>query len=131
VEADDEALLVGGEVAALDVGAEVVGPAEAAALPAAVQPGGLGQVAPAADVPAVPLDVLHQGAVLLLRPRALLHAGVVAAARGPPHLLLLLPAARSIDRRTEHALRLQVRLDMMSGRPGGVQEGYTRCCPGE
>jgi hypothetical protein len=97
MEADDEALLVVGEVAALDVGAEVVGPAEAAALAAAVEPGGLGQVAPAADVAAVPLDVVHQGAVLLLRPRAFLDAGVVAAARGPPHLLLV-ATARSIDR---------------------------------
>jgi len=113
VEADDEALLVGGEVAALDVGAEVVGPAEAAALPAAVQPGGLGQVAPAANLPAVPLDVLHQGAVLLLRPRAFLHAGVVAAARGPPHLLL-------------PAKRLRVRLDV---RPGGVQCRREICGP--
>ena len=78
---DDDAFLVGSEVAAADAGAEVVGPAEAAALPAAVEPGGLGQVAPAADVPAVPLDVLHQRPVLLLRPRAFLHAGVVAAAR--------------------------------------------------
>jgi hypothetical protein len=40
-------------------------------------------------VPAVPLDVLHQRPVLLLRPRALLHAGVVAAARRPPHLDLV------------------------------------------
>ena len=86
VEADDEALLVIGEVAALDVGSEVVGPPEAAAFAAAVQAGGLGQTAPAADVPAPPLDVLHQRSVLLLRPRPLLHAGVVAAARRPPHL---------------------------------------------
>jgi hypothetical protein len=91
VEGDDEALLVVGEVAALDVGAEVVGPAEAAALAASVEAGGLGQVAPAADVPAVLLDVLHQRPVLLLRPRAFLHARVVAAARRPSHL------DRSID----------------------------------
>ena len=85
MKADDESLLVDGEVAALDVGAEVVGPPEAAALAAAVQAGGLGQAAPAADVPAPPLDVLHQRPVLLLSPRPLLHSDVVAAARRPPH----------------------------------------------
>jgi hypothetical protein len=71
-------------------------------------------------VPAVPLDVLHQGAVLLLRPRAFLHAGVVAAARGPPHLLL--PAVRSL-------LFLQsCKLGCPAGRDAGA--GNMRSCAG-
>ena len=86
MQADDEALLVVGEVAAADVGAEVVGPAEAAALAAAVEPRRPGKAAPASDVPALLLDVLHQRPVLLLRPRPFLHPGVVAAARRPPHI---------------------------------------------
>ena len=83
MEVDDEALLVVGEEAALEVGAEVVGPAEAAALAAAQQPRHLGHGAPAA-APAVAEDEAHELLVLLRRPRAALHAQLVAA-RLPPH----------------------------------------------
>ena len=79
VEADDEGLLVGGEVAALDVRAEVVGPAETAALAAAVEAGELGQAAPAA-VPVL-IYVVDEQLVLLRRPRAFLHPRVLVAAR--------------------------------------------------
>lgn len=48
VEAEDEVLLVGGDVAALDGGAEIVHPAEAAAFAAAEETGSLGEGAPSA-----------------------------------------------------------------------------------
>ena len=88
VEADDEGLLVGGEVAALDVRAEVVDPAEAAALPAAEQARLPWQRAPVGV--AVLLDVGHQALVLLGAPRAPPQA-LLLAARRPPHR----PAARA------------------------------------
>jgi hypothetical protein len=83
VEVDDEAVLVGREVAALEVGAEVVDPAEAAGLAAAEQARRLGEGAPAAV--AVRADVGHQPLVLLLGPRALVRVRLLAARR-PPHL---------------------------------------------
>jgi hypothetical protein len=82
VEADDAVLLVGGEVAPLDVRAEVVDPAQAAALAAAEQTGVLGQRAPVGV--AVLLDVGHQPLVLLGAPRAPAQA-LLLAARRPPH----------------------------------------------
>jgi pyruvate/2-oxoglutarate dehydrogenase complex dihydrolipoamide acyltransferase (E2) component len=82
VEADDESLLVGGEVAALDVGAEVVDPAEAAALAAAEQAGKAWQRAPV-GVAVLP-DVGHQALVLLGAPRAPPQP-LLLAARRPPH----------------------------------------------
>jgi hypothetical protein len=82
VEADDEGLLVGGEVAALDVRVEVVDPAQAAALAAAEQPRLPGQRAPV-GVPVLP-DVGHQALVLLGAPRAPPQP-LLLAARRPPH----------------------------------------------
>jgi hypothetical protein len=73
VEADDAVLLVGGEVAPLDVRAEVVDPAQA---------GVLGQRAPVGV--AVLLDVGRQPLVLLGAPRAPAQA-LLLAARRPPH----------------------------------------------
>jgi len=86
---DDDAFLVGSEVAAADAGAEVVGPAEAAALAAAHEAGVDGHGAPVAG--AVLLDVGHQDDVLLRRPWPLLDAHLVAARR-PPH-----PLGRCLD----------------------------------
>ena len=82
VELDDELVLLLREVAALEVGPEVVDPPEAAALAAAEQAGGLGQRAPAPL--AVRLDVRHEPVVLLLGPRALVGVRLLAARR-PPH----------------------------------------------
>jgi hypothetical protein len=90
VELDDEVVLVGGEVAALEVGAEVVDPAEAAALAAAEEAGGLGERAPAAL--AVGADVGDEALVLLLGPRALVSV-LLLAARRPPHRCWSRPAA--------------------------------------
>ena len=82
LEVDDDAFLVGGEVAAADAGAEVVGPAEAAALAAAHEARVDGHGAPVAG--AVLLDVGHQDDVLLRRPWPLLDPHLVAARR-PAH----------------------------------------------
>ncbi|URD71977.1 hypothetical protein MUK42_34120, partial [Musa troglodytarum] len=82
VELDDELVLLLREVAALEVGAEVVDPAESAALAAAEEAGGLGQRAPA-PLP-VSSDVGDEPVVLLLGPRPLVGVGFLAA-RGPPH----------------------------------------------
>ena len=82
MELDDELVLLFREVAALEVGAEVVDPPEAAALAAAQEAGGLGQRAPATL--AVRLDVRHEAVVLLLGPRALVGVRLLAARR-PPH----------------------------------------------
>lgn len=71
MEVDDEVVLILGEVASLDVGPQVVGPPQAAALAAAVEPRQFWQSSPA-SVP-MPSDVLHQLLVLLRRPRPLLH----------------------------------------------------------
>jgi hypothetical protein len=87
---DDDAFLVGGEVAAADAGAEVVGPTEAAALAAAHEAGVDGHGAPVAG--AVLLDVGDQDDVLLRRPWPLLDAHLVAARR-PPHRRRPLPRA--------------------------------------
>jgi hypothetical protein len=82
VELDDELVLLLREVAALEVGPQVVDPPEAAALAAAHKSGGLGKGAPAPL--AVRLDVRHQTVVLLLGPRALVRVRLLAARR-PPH----------------------------------------------
>jgi hypothetical protein len=82
VKLDDELVVVFGEVAALDVRAEVVHPPEPAALAAAQEARGLGQRAPAPL--AVRLDVGDQALVLLLCPRALVRVRLLAARR-PPH----------------------------------------------
>lgn len=68
VEAEDEIFLIGGDVAALDGRAEVVHPAEAAALPASEEPRLLGQRPP--PPLAFSLYVVAQQLVLLHRPRA-------------------------------------------------------------
>ena len=80
---DDEVVLVGGEVAALEVWAEVVDPPEAAALAAAQQARRLGERPPAAF--AVGLDVGDEPLVLLLGPGALVRVRLLAARR-PPHV---------------------------------------------
>ena len=82
VEVDDDLLLGVGEEAALEVRAEVVHPAQPAALAAAEEARGLGQRAPAPL--AVRLDVGDQALVLLLGPRALVRVRLLAARR-PPH----------------------------------------------
>jgi hypothetical protein len=82
VELDDELVVVAGEVAALEVRAEVVHPAEPAALAAAEESRGLGQRAPAPL--AVRPDVGDQALVLLLGPGALVRVCLLAARR-PPH----------------------------------------------
>jgi hypothetical protein len=69
VEPDDELLLLRREGAALEVRAEVVDPAEAAALAAALQAGVPGHVGPR-PLPA-PQHVRHQLLVLLRRPQTL------------------------------------------------------------
>jgi hypothetical protein len=89
VEADDEVLLVGGEVAPLDVRAEVVDPAQAAALAAPEQAGLLGQRAPV-GVAVLP-DVGHKPLVLLGAPRAPAQALLLAARRPPHRSCLALP----------------------------------------
>jgi hypothetical protein len=76
VEDEDRALLLGGEGALAEAGAEVVGPPEAAALAAALQ-----LRLPAHGVPvalAVPLHVVPQQLVLRLRPRPLLQPAAAA-----------------------------------------------------
>jgi hypothetical protein len=82
VEVDDDLLLGVREEPALEVRAEVVGPAQAAALAAAQQAGELGHRAPAAM--AVGEDEVDELAVLLRRPRPPLHPQLVAA-RLPTH----------------------------------------------
>jgi hypothetical protein len=83
VELDDGVLLLPGEVAALDVRAQVVDPPEPAALAAAQQAGLLGQRPPVAV--AVALNVRHQDPVLLRRPGTPLEPHLLAA-RSTPHL---------------------------------------------
>jgi hypothetical protein len=82
VQLDDGVLLLLGEVAALDVRAQVVDPPEAAALAAAQQARLLGEGAPVAVAEA--LDVGDEDPVLLGRPRALVQTHLLAA-RSPPH----------------------------------------------
>ena len=86
VEVDNDQLLGVGEEAALEVRAEVVGPAQAAALAAAQQAGQLRHRAPAAM--AVAQDEADELPVLLRRPRPPLHPQLVAA-RLPPHDLYM------------------------------------------
>ena len=83
VEVNDEPLLVVVEEAALEVGAQVVGPSESAALAAPEQPRELGYEAPAAM--AVGEEEGDELLVLLRRPRPLLQAHLLAA-RLPAHL---------------------------------------------
>ena len=78
---DDEPFFFIRELASLDVGAEIVGPAQAAALSAAVEPGVIGEIPPAPM--AVLLDVVHQLLVLLRRPWPFLHPGLIATRRSP------------------------------------------------
>jgi len=70
VEAEDEILLVRGDVAALDVRTEVVHPTKAAALAASEEAGSFRQAAPPAF--ALRHYVPHQKLVLLCRPWPLL-----------------------------------------------------------
>jgi hypothetical protein len=96
VELDDELVVILGEVAALQVGAEVVHPPEPATLAAAQEARGLGQRAPASL--AVRLDVGDQALVLLLSPRALVRVRLLAARRPPhPSPILLRSAGVSVS----------------------------------
>lgn len=79
VEAEDEILLVGGDVAALDGGTEVVHPAEAAALPAAEEASALRKRSPP-PLPFLPYEV-GQHLVLLRRPRPSLYPHLAATRR--------------------------------------------------
>ena len=79
MEFDDEIIFVFGEVAALEVGAEVVDPAEAAALAAAEEAGGFGEGAPAAL--AVGPDVGDEAVVFLLCPCAFVSVSFLTAGR--------------------------------------------------
>ena len=81
MEVDDEALFFLRKLPSLDVGSEIVGPAQPAALSAAVEPSVLGEVPPAPM--AVLLDVVHQLLVLLRRPWPFLHPGLIATRRSP------------------------------------------------
>jgi hypothetical protein len=120
VQADDELVLVVGEVAALEVRAEVVHPAQPAALAAAQQPRRLGQRAPAPL--AVRPDVRHQPLVLLLGPRALVGVRLLAARR-PPHGAL--PAARKQSTRGADRSRAD---EWQGARPRGGPIYMARGC---
>jgi hypothetical protein len=89
VQPDDEVLLAVGDVAALDVGPEVVEPPEPAALAAPRQVGALRHVPPAAF--AMSLHVGGQHLVLLAGPRASLDTFLGTARRPPPHRSLCWP----------------------------------------
>ena len=118
MELDDGVLLFPAEVAALDVRAQVVDPAEAAALAAAEQARLLGQRAPVAV--AVALDVRHQGPVLLRRPRTPLQPHLLAA-RSAPHAGAELQGGPCGPRTT-----------LRSGQPrriGTVGTGESACVP--
>ena len=82
MELDDEVVFFLGEVAPLEVRAQVVDPPQPAALPAALQPRRIGKRPPAAL--AVGLDVGDEPLVLLLGPCALVRVRLLAARR-PPH----------------------------------------------
>lgn len=90
MEIDDELLFLLGEQAPLDIGAEVVGPPEAAALAAAAEAGELGEGAPAA----LPVgdDEVDELPILIRSPRPLLHLLLVTA-RLPPHFLASGPSS--------------------------------------
>lgn len=79
---NDQLLLRLVEEAPLQVGAEVVGPAEAAALPAAAKAGQFGDGPPTAL--AIGEDEVNELLVFLGRPRALLHPELVTT-RLPTH----------------------------------------------
>ena len=87
MEVDDEVVFLLREVAALEVGAQVVDPPQPAALPAALQPRRHGKRPPAAL--AVSPDVGDEPLVLLLGPCALVRVRLLAARR-PPHTGLML-----------------------------------------
>lgn len=102
MEAEDEIFLVGCNLAALDGGAEVVHPSEAAALAAAEEAGSLREGAPPAL--ALPCDVIGKELVLFRRPRPPLQTHLGAAwrrlagshgrsLRWVPHLFLLLSSS--------------------------------------
>ena len=79
---DDEFVFLLGEVAPLEIGAEVVDPAEAAALAAAEEAGSLGEGAPAAL--AVGADVGHEPIVFFFSPCAFVCVSLLTARR-PSH----------------------------------------------
>lgn len=82
VEAEDEELLVGREGALLEIRAEVVGPAETAALSTAGQTGVLLDGVPVA-LSVLP-HVLHQDRVFRRRPRSLLQTSIPASSAVAP-----------------------------------------------
>lgn len=82
VQFDDEFIFFVGEVAALEIGAEVIDPAESAALAAAEESGCLGKGAPAAL--AVGADVGGEAVVFFLGPRAFVCVSFFTAGR-PSH----------------------------------------------
>lgn len=84
MEFDDELVFLLGEIAAFEVGAEVVNPAEAATLAASEEAGGLGEGAPAAL--AVSSDVGNEAVVFFLGPGSLVGVSLLAARR-PSHLI--------------------------------------------
>ena len=127
MERDDVVLLLLREAAALEVGAEVVDPPEAAALAAAVQPGEPGDGAPAAD--AVPDDVVVELLVFLGRPQPLAVLRLGLLARLAPHRFL-----RNAGRRGGAgpaklcAPRRRLRLNKSALRGVGACEGLRSLC---
>lgn len=79
MEAENEIFFVRGDVTALDVGAEIVHPAEAAALSAAEKSGSLGESAPPSL--SLSLYVLRQKLVFLRCPWTPLQSHLAAARR--------------------------------------------------
>jgi len=82
VEFDDEFILFFGEVATLEVGAEVVDPAETAALAAAEEAGGFGEGAPAAL--AVSSNVRYKSVIFFFGPCTFVCVSLLTA-RGSSH----------------------------------------------
>lgn len=83
MEADDEVVFLVGEVASLQIRAEVIDPTEPAALATSKQTGSFGERPPAAF--AVGLDVADEAVVLLLGPSTFV--GVLfLATRRPSHV---------------------------------------------
>ena len=87
MELDDEAVLVFGEITALEIWPEVVDPAKAAALAATQQAGGLGEGPPAAF--AVVAYVGDEALVFFFGPCAFVGVGLFTARR-PSHCYLAL-----------------------------------------
>lgn len=81
MEFDDEFVLVAGEIAAFEVGTEIVDPAEAAALAASEEAGGFGERAPAAL--AVSSNVGNEAIVFFFGPRSFVGVSFLAARRSP------------------------------------------------